>query len=436
MSTVIDARGVCKEYVRQAVLAPRYRTLNSTIAQWGARLLGGRAETSAGDERFWALRDVSFTIEEGEVVGVIGHNGSGKSTLLKIISRITAPTAGEIRLDGRVGSLLEVGTGFHPELTGRENIFLNGAILGMRQREIREKFDEIVAFSGIEEFIETPVKRYSSGMQMRLAFSVAAHLDTDLLFVDEVLAVGDADFRKKCLGKMHDAARSGRTVLFVSHNMNSIRQLCGRVLWLDHGRLVEDTVDVYHAVGRLLFGSERVGSNAAWRAGGENGLETPVFSLVDFRVCDQTGDPVSQPIGNDRLLQVALTVDVHQLDPKLGLGYAVISEAGEVVFMTLSTDAGRPSLPALALGQNKLVCELPNRILNEGRYKIDFIARIGNGWLSEPLHARASVTVEIGGDVYAPEFWRGPRSGILAPVYAWHRVETQRAERPVVKSEP
>ena len=435
MSTVIDARGVGKEYIRQAVLAPRYRTLNSAIAKWGARLVG-RAETSSGEERFWALKDVSFTIAEGEVVGVIGHNGSGKSTLLKVISRITAPSAGEIRLEGRVGSLLEVGTGFHPELTGRENVFLNGAILGMRQREIRKKFDEIVAFSGIEEFIETPVKRYSSGMQMRLAFSVAAHLDTDLLFVDEVLAVGDADFRKKCLGKMHDAARSGRTVLFVSHNMNSIRQLCGRVLWLDHGRLVEDTADVYHAVGRLLFGSERVGSTAAWRAGREGALETPIFSLLDFRVCNQAGDPVSRPAGNDRPLQVSLTVDLHQLDPKLGLGYAVITEAGEVVFMTLSTDAGRASLPALTLGPNNLVCELPNRMLNEGRYKIDFIARTGTQWLSEPLHAGASLTVEIDGDVYAPEFWRGPRSGVLAPVYAWHRVERQRAERSVASSEP
>jgi lipopolysaccharide transport system ATP-binding protein len=426
MTTVIDARGVGKEYVRQAVLAPRYRTLNSAVARWGARLIGARTEINAGEERFWALKDISFTAQAGEVIGIIGHNGSGKTTMLKIISRITAPTTGEIRLEGRVGSLLEVGTGFHPELTGRENVFLNGAILGMRQREIRARFAEIVAFSGVEEFIDTPVKRYSSGMQMRLAFSVAAHLDTDLLFVDEVLAVGDAEFQKKCLGKMHDAARSGRTVLFVSHNMSSIRQLCARVLWLDHGELVEDTNDVFHAVGRLLFGGEKGGSE--WLAGRDGRLDTPAFSLLDFRICDRHGHLVSRPVGNDGPLLVMMTIDVHELDARLGLGYALITEAGELVFMTLSTDAGRASLPRLALGPNTLACELPGRMLNEGRYRVDFIARTGEHWLSEPLYAGASLTVQIGGERYAPEFWRGPRSGLLAPVYAWRRIEPAHAE--------
>ena len=186
---------------------------------------------------FWALRDVSFELQPGEVVGVIGRNGAGKSTLLKILTRITEPTTGEAIINGRVGSLLEVGTGFHPELTGRENVYLNGTILGMKKREIDAKFDEIVAFSGIEKFLDTPVKRYSSGMYVRLAFAVAAHLEPEILLVDEVLAVGDAQFQKKCLGKMSEVAMGGRTILFVSHNIGAIESLCRKVLWLEEGRL-------------------------------------------------------------------------------------------------------------------------------------------------------------------------------------------------------
>lgn len=209
-------------------------------------LFGG----SADDATIWALRDVSFRVEKGEVLGLIGRNGAGKSTLLKILSRITEPTAGEARVRGRVGSLLEVGTGFHPELTGRENVFLNGAILGMRNAEIREKFDEIVEFAGVEKFIDTPVKRYSTGMFVRLAFAVAAHLETEVLLVDEVLAVGDAEFQEKCLGKMGSVADAGRTVVFVSHSMPMIQTLCDRVLLLEGGRLVADgptseVVDAY-----------------------------------------------------------------------------------------------------------------------------------------------------------------------------------------------
>tara|TARA_B100000029_G_scaffold509178_1_gene597747 strand:- start:70 stop:1392 length:1323 start_codon:yes stop_codon:yes gene_type:complete len=216
-------------------------------------LLGRRrssGEPAARQEDFWALRDVSFEVESGEVLGIIGDNGAGKSTLLKVLSRITHPTTGRAVLSGRVSSLLEVGTGFHPELTGRENIYLNGTILGMSRREIRQKFDEIVAFAEVETFLDTPVKRYSSGMHVRLAFAVAAHLEPDILVVDEVLAVGDAAFQKKCLGKMHEVSGSGRTVIFVSHNMGVIKSLCSRALWLDGGRLVadgptSDIVDTY-----------------------------------------------------------------------------------------------------------------------------------------------------------------------------------------------
>ena len=213
-----------------------YGALRDSIGKLWQR---SSAPPSATDGWIWALDGVTCDIAEGDVVGIVGRNGSGKSTLLKVLSRITEPTRGRATIRGRVGSLLEVGTGFHPELTGRENIFVNGAILGMRRAEIARKFDEIVAFSGVEQFIETPVKFYSSGMQMRLAFAVAAHLEPHILLVDEVLAVGDLEFQRKCLGKMDDVSRAGRTVLFVSHQMNQIRRLCRTVLWLDRGRVRE-----------------------------------------------------------------------------------------------------------------------------------------------------------------------------------------------------
>ena len=216
-------------------------TLSDQIARAGARLFGRRpiSERRAAED-FWALRDVSLSINEGEAVGIIGSNGAGKSTLLKILSRITPPTSGRALVRGRLSSLLEVGTGFHPELTGRENVFLNGAILGMRRAEVVRKFDEIVAFSGVERFVDTPVKRYSSGMYVRLAFAVAAYLEPDILIIDEVLAVGDAEFQKRCLAKMDDVARGGRTVLFVSHNMASIQNLCSRCLLLREGQIAQD----------------------------------------------------------------------------------------------------------------------------------------------------------------------------------------------------
>ena len=244
MSTAICIDAVSKSY-RLGLIGGA--TLKEDFARAWARLrgksdpfaiVGEESHQRRIGEQFWALQKVSFQVSEGEVLGVVGRNGAGKSTLLKILSQVTAPTSGEVKIKGRIASLLEVGTGFHPELSGRENVFLNGAILGMTKREIRSKFDEIVAFSGIEEFIGTPVKRYSSGMYVRLAFAVAAHLEPEILIVDEVLAVGDAAFQRKCLGKMGEVSRQGRTVLFVSHNMEAVRKLCTRAVLLDDGQLV------------------------------------------------------------------------------------------------------------------------------------------------------------------------------------------------------
>ncbi len=264
MSTdvVIRVEGLWKQY-RYGTIS--HATLRKDIQSWWARVRGKedpnseleevqltiteepgtkneeqktRNKESAAEDRFWALRDVSFDVKQGEVLGITGRNGAGKSTLLKIMSRVTSPTRGVIKIKGRIASLLEIGTGFHPELTGRENIFLNGAILGMTKAEIRKKFDEIVAFAEMEKFVDTPVKRYSSGMYVRLAFAVAANLEAEILIVDEVLAVGDSEFQKKCLGKMGEAARDGRTVLFVSHNMAAVKSLCGRTISLDKGRVM------------------------------------------------------------------------------------------------------------------------------------------------------------------------------------------------------
>jgi|YelNatPaOPRAMG01_1025707.scaffolds.fasta_scaffold00559_10 lipopolysaccharide transport system ATP-binding protein len=258
-SIAIQVENLSKRY-RLGAFQGSYQTLRDTLtevlaAPWrrlGSRGDSPRASQPLSRDSIWALKDVSLVIPEGEILGIIGRNGAGKTTLLKVLSRITEPTRGRVQLRGRVGSLLEVGTGFHHELTGRENIFLNGAILGMSRREIQSKFDEIVAFAEIEPFLDTPLKRYSTGMGTRLAFAIAAHLDTEILLVDEVLAVGDVGFRKKCLGKMQDVTQAGRTVLFVSHDLNSIRRLCQSAIWLDQGRIgaegaVKEVVEKYEA---------------------------------------------------------------------------------------------------------------------------------------------------------------------------------------------
>ena len=236
---VIHAEDVSKMYRLQHQRTARYGTLRDVLARPFSRKAPSD-KVKGGEEEFWALNGVSFEIKAGQVVGIIGRNGAGKSTLLKILSRITDPTGGEIRVRGRMASLLEVGTGFHPELPGRENIYLNGAILGMKQHEVRARFDEIVAFSDVERFLDTPVKRYSSGMQTRLGFAVAAHLQPEILIVDEVLAVGDHEFQKRCLGKMHEVSQSGRTVLFVSHNMNTLGSLTSRCIHLARGKVIQD----------------------------------------------------------------------------------------------------------------------------------------------------------------------------------------------------
>lgn len=283
--TAIQVRNLGKQYIIKRQEVTQYSTLRDLLAA-GPKALMNRSTR----EKFWSLQDVSFDIRQGDRVGIIGRNGAGKSTLLKMLSRIVEPTTGKIHINGRVSSLLEVGTGFHPELTGRENIFLNGAIMGMSKTEIRRKFDEIVEFSEVEKFLDTPVKRYSSGMYVRLAFAIAAHLEPEVLIVDEVLAVGDAKFREKCLGKMKRVGEDGRTVLFVSHQMGMLAQLCNRALMLDQGKLIRqgDTQEVIaHYVSSLGYGKD-----STYSASLDKTKDKPVY-LSEIQSLNEEGTPTS-----------------------------------------------------------------------------------------------------------------------------------------------
>jgi lipopolysaccharide transport system ATP-binding protein len=290
-----------------------------------------RAGSREDEREFWALDGVSFELARGQVLGVIGKNGAGKSTLLKILSRITEPTGGRVELGGRVASLLEVGTGFHPELTGRENIYLNGTILGMRKREIDRKLDQIVAFAEVERFLDTPVKRYSSGMYVRLAFAVAAHLEPEILVVDEVLAVGDAEFQKKCLGKMGDIAeREGRTILFVSHNMGAVQRLCGTAILLRSGRLVA-AGRTREVVSSYLAGEDRPGYTATIRTG------KPQILRAELE--DSQRSPVTRALSTESF-QVRLDYTVPQATPGLRVGIGLVTLEGVTIFTSESRDAG------------------------------------------------------------------------------------------------
>ena len=312
--TVIKAENLGKKYLIGHQSSERYTALRDVLARSARnalhktrQLLSGR-QLLEGDsvEEFWALQDVNFEIKRGDRVGIIGRNGAGKSTLLKILSRITEPSAGRVEITGRVASLLEVGTGFHPELTGRENIFLNGAILGMTRAEIKRKFDEMVDFAGVEKFLDTPVKRYSSGMYVRLAFSVAAHLEPEILIVDEVLAVGDAEFQKKCLGKMEDVSKGeGRTVLFVSHNMSAVQSLCRRVMLIDKGNIVHNG-DVLFGVRTYLEGSFQ-DKNSIWE--GVNISADHAISILNVQVSDKDG--IKDEFSNSKDLDLDIKYQVY-----------------------------------------------------------------------------------------------------------------------------
>ena len=348
------------------------KNLKNAIRTTGNIIKGNQLISGDEMEEFWALKDVSFEIAKGEVVGIIGKNGAGKSTLLKILSRITEPTRGRVEIRGRVSSLLEVGTGFHPELTGRENIFLNGAILGMSRREIQKKFDEIIAFAEVERFLDTPVKRYSSGMYVRLAFSVAAHLEPDILIVDEVLAVGDASFQKKCLGKMGHVSSTGRTVLFVSHNMGAVASLCSRALLLEGGELVasgnaREIIDQYQKTD--YSNDHQTIDLSIIRRGGEFGEKLKIEKLEWFSALPLTHSEVVR----GRITFTA-TQDIEEVT--MGIGFSTIEGVRLLTYETDFQDGYRPSLKA---GEKHSVdFEIHELNLAPGIYSLDVGSRSGD----------------------------------------------------------
>jgi lipopolysaccharide transport system ATP-binding protein len=370
----------------------------------------------------WAIRDITFQVAEGEAVAIIGRNGAGKSTLLKILSRITEPTTGYADIRGRVGSLLEVGTGFHGELTGRENVFLNGTILGMRRSEVARKFDDIVEFSGVESYIDTPVKRYSSGMSVRLAFAVAAFLEPEVLIVDEVLAVGDAEFQKRCLGRMGEVARDGRTVLFVSHNMQAVRRLCERAVLLEQGTKVMEgrLEDVVH---RYLAGVE---STDTGRRSWADPVERPGDArcrLVEVRVTDDEGAPAGS-FGSSRPIQVALEFDLAHLDSAFIVAFDLVSSDGAVVFRASHTDADDLVRPALRLGRNALTCTIPSGLLNTGHYAINI--RFSEHMTRWVVHEDGVLGFDVIADHGESLFLNAQgRPGVIAPILGWQSAEPE-----------
>jgi lipopolysaccharide transport system ATP-binding protein len=383
---VIRAQGLGKAYaLGEGRQRERYLALRDVLAEamrgrW-RKADGARAPARGPD--FNALQDVSFEIRRGEVVGVIGRNGAGKSTLLKILSRITEPSAGRVEIRGRVASLLEVGTGFHPELTGRENVFLNGAILGMTQREIRARFDEIVAFAEVERFLDTPVKRYSSGMYTRLAFAVAAHLEPEILVVDEVLAVGDAEFQKKCLGKMQDVAGGGRTVLFVSHNIAAVQALCARGLLLEGGRLALDA-DARSAVDAYLASA---GANRRWNAG----LEGAPYRITNVEILDpRTLRPTELRTWAPALFRIHYA-NRHPIE-EAGFSFSLAAQQGQELFFTASDPDRRMPL-SLPAGEGYVDLVVEELMLASGHYVVGAgLARPCREWL---VNEKAGMVVEV-----------------------------------------
>jgi lipopolysaccharide transport system ATP-binding protein len=419
----MEVHGLGKKYRVGALRgqASSYKRLTETIVDTlkspFRRLQPGGASAT---EEFWALKDVSFTLPKGEVLGVIGRNGAGKSTLLKILSRVTNPSEGRARMYGRIGSLLEVGTGFHPELTGRENIYLNGTILGMRKAEIDRNFDEIVAFAGVEKFLDTPVKRYSSGMYVRLAFAVAAHLETEILLVDEVLAVGDIEFQKKCLGKMQGIANEGRTILFVSHNMNAVEDLCRCALLLEHGSIAAISNDVRSVIVRYLTSGQE-GSREWINTRGE--YNNPYFQPSRLAVVDKYGKNVPMPIRNDDEIYIQLEGHIQTLDPALTIGYAVFTDTGQLLYWSYQTDTEQTKWPQLEVGDCILRGRLPAHLLNEGNYRIELVGGIHYIYSICEVGVNApSINIEIQGGLSDSPYWMYRRPTLLAPVIEWTRV--------------
>ncbi|MBA3567587.1 MAG: polysaccharide ABC transporter ATP-binding protein [Actinomycetota bacterium] len=418
MPVAIQAEGLSKRY-RIGELQAAYGTLRESLSHASKRLTG--KERRSGYDEIWALRDVSFSLEEGQALGVIGRNGAGKSTLLKVLTRITTPTHGRAEIRGRVGSLLEVGTGFHPELTGRENVYLNGAILGMKRKEIQAKLPEIAEFSGVEKFLDTPVKRYSSGMHVRLAFSVAAHFEPEIMLVDEVLSVGDAEFQARCLGRMEDIGSTGRTVVFVSHQLQAVAQLCDRAILLEEGRIVRDGPSE-EVVAHYLQTAAGAGSSRTW-PDLESAPGDELVRLRSARVVGADGSTIDyvdvrEPVG----IEIGFTVleDGAPVLPKIK-----VVAGGQIAFNAMDVDPRwyEPSPP----GDYVATAWIPANYLNEGLVTVDpAICSID----SPKLHHHASVWEAVSFHVQDPGegdssrgTFTGQWRGVVRPLLEWTTTE-------------
>ena len=411
----IRAENLGKQY-RIGVTAVQYRTLRDSLGNIFRKPLHMAGKITDENDTIWALKDVSFNVLQGQVLGVIGRNGAGKSTLLKILSRVTYPTTGIAEIHGRVGSLLEVGTGFHPELTGRENIFLNGAILGMKRSEIESKFDEIVAFSEVEKFIDTPVKRYSSGMYLRLAFAVAAHLEPEILVVDEVLAVGDAEFQRKCLGKMNEVAGEGRTVLFVSHNMSAILRLTEETMVIDHGQLVlraptPQAVDYYLSQGMSQEGQrqwleDEIPSGAA------------PFRPISIRLLNPQGQ-VCDTVRSVEPFTIELEYTLDQAISGLRVGLYLLTSRGEFILTSFDTDDPEQfeKYAQREEGHYHSRCQIPANFLNEGRFIIGVNASTYR--IKRYFQDDQALIFNVDGAGAPGNQWPEPRLGPVRPQLEW-----------------
>lgn len=377
-STVIQIENLSK-YYRLGLIGGG--TLREDMIRWLAKMRGqpdpllmigeeGHGNRKGG--QIWALKNVNLEVKEGEILGIIGRNGAGKSTLLKILSKITAPTEGQLKIKGRIGSLLEVGTGFHPELTGRENIYLNGAILGMTHAEVSSKLEEIVEFAEMGKFIDTPVKRYSSGMTVRLAFAVAAHLEPEILVIDEVLAVGDVSFQKKCLGKMKDIAGHGRTILFVSHNMASVTHLCTRAIWMEGGSIFLDN-DIESVVSEYLTSGVNTESQCVWKNGTALSGVTE-FNLMSVYVKNEV-DQASRLLDVRKSFWIEISYKIKEELSFCRVGFNIITSDGVIVFTSYDTDLEVFNKRRL-IGEFKSRCKIPGNLLSPGMYTVSVAAGI------------------------------------------------------------
>ncbi|WP_234734308.1 ABC transporter ATP-binding protein [Tellurirhabdus bombi] len=407
--SVISAENISKRYIIDHKKSKGPKSIRDAFSDQMDRLFKGKkSEEERAKEEFWALRDVNFSIEQGDRVGIIGHNGAGKSTLLKVLSKITEPTTGQIRIRGRVASLLEVGTGFHPELTGRENIFLNGAILGMSRSEIRRSFDEIVEFAGVHKFLDTPVKRYSSGMYVRLGFAISAHLDPEILIVDEVLAVGDADFQRKSLGKMRDVSASGRTILFVSHNLTAVQALCNKTFYFERGQLIEQG-ETNQVLANYLSKVSKTRLVRTWNTPGE----APGNDLVRIKRIELIPDYQDNLTHIDVRTPFRIQVEFWNMMDKanLNLSLHLNSMTGECIF-----NVGTPSQEynkGLISGELRV----PGYFLNDGSYTVSVM--IVKDTVTPLFNLEEELVFDIE-DYRENVAWYGKWPGYVRPQFQFH----------------